>query len=186
MKFPALTAFAVTTIFLNTATAQQIAVRERITHPPEMDQLRLLEIQYDGQSFSLVPPYGCRWETDSRNALIKFMPISGSTTVMLRWLTNSGPSLAKSSQDIRDLALSHLPSGANVSEVFQVVSSAGIGRAVDATYRLHDYSMQTRAAVIPLKRGCAVITATSPSVETAKAQQSFGMLLTSFQSTGQP
>ena len=59
MKLPIFLALAILSAAPLAAPAQELLVRARTTQPPEMGTLHYLELQYGGETFSIVPPADC-------------------------------------------------------------------------------------------------------------------------------
>ena len=164
------------------AAAQSFTVLWRTEHPPEMDVLRYLEIQFAGNTFTVVPQWGYTVHTDLSAATIRFSAPTGSVSMTLQFSTNNPNALLASKENLRR-HLSPDESIVTLREEFPACAGASLGKGMELDFVSSNRSMRRRAALIPIANGYACFTATSKVEESKTAQLIMGGMLTSFQRT---
>jgi len=164
-------------------SAQSLSMQTRTSKPPEMDLLRFLELQYDGHTYTLVPP-GPDWrlKLDAPNARLQFSPPSGAAGVALRFTTNAARGVLASADALRQHAAPELGEAYKVAEL-EIFGGNAAGKAADFAYTLQGYAMRCRVAALPVPGGTVSFVLHCGAEEFAIAQQTFGALINTFQRT---
>lgn len=164
-------------------SAQSLSVQTRTSTPPEMGVLRFLELQYDGHTYTLVPP-GPDWrlKLDAPNARLQFSTPAGAPGTALRFTTNAARDVLASADTLRQHAAPELGEARKLAEL-EIFGGNAAGKAADFAYTLQGHAMRCRVAALPVPGGTVTFTLHCGAEEFAAAQQTFAALLNTFQRT---
>ena len=168
---------------LSAASAQALAVRARLSTPPEMGTLHFLELSRDGHTYTVVPP-GRDWpvQLDAPNARLQFSAPTGTVRFALRFTTNAVRDVIASPDALRQHAAPDLSAARPLGEL-EIYSGDAAGRAADFAYTLLGHPRRCRLAALPVPGGTVDFVLHCSVEEFPAAQQAFGAVLNTFQRT---
>lgn len=161
--------------------AQELTVRTRTVQEVEMGKFEVLDLGYDEEQFSMLPPYDWRAQIDSTAGTIRFSSRKGVMLAIQFSRGDSGRVLA-TTETLRQAIVPFL-ADATVLEEFPAYSGDSRGKGVDLSFTLQGSDMRSRAAVIPTAHGYVSFVLTCGKDDFKIGQQHFGAVLTSFQRT---
>ncbi len=168
---------------LSAASGQSLAVRTRISTPPEMGTLHFLELSRDGHTYTVVPP-GRDWpvQLDAPNARLQFSAPTGTVSLAFRFTTNAVRDVTATPDALRRHATPDLGEARPLAEL-EIFSGDAAGRAADFAYALLGHPRRCRVAALPVPGGTVDFVLHSSVEEFTAAQQAFGAVLNTFQRT---
>jgi hypothetical protein len=158
MKHPSAKFLLTCTLWLASllaSSAEGFTVTSKIVQAPEMDPYTCYEISYQGENYSLVPPFGWRAESDAASALLRFVDRQGTARVVMTFSPSNATEILATTESLRAYAVPDL-SQAEVLGTFPVLAGGASGKAVDLGWQFHGAALRCRAAVLPLRKGGSV------------------------------
>lgn len=167
-------------VSLLASPAGGLTVRSKLVHAPEMDPYTCYEISYQGEHYSIVPPFGWRAETDTASSVLRFIDRQSTARVVVTFSSSNATEILASTERLRAYAVPDL-SQAQVLGTFPVPFGGVSGKAVDLGWLFHGSAQRCRAAVVPLRKGNVSFVLTCESSGFKNAEQALNGLLITFQ-----
>ncbi len=160
----------------------QLTVASKTTTPPESSPFEYLEVQFERDTFTIVPPPQMRIQTDAHIGMVRFFSRTGTVVVALQFSTNDAGGVLSSADAVRQFAAPQLPPCRLVEE-FAANAGGYSGKGLELGYTVLARTSRSLVAVVPRAQGCVSFVLTCSDDELARGRAALGRVMTSFQCT---